>query len=541
MYKNKLFRVMILVLVFLISTSIVSQCFSQESITITTYYPAPYGVYKELRLYPNDSPTGCDDAADEGKMYYDDSDRQLRVCMDDGFGSYGWQVSGGFWTQSGNNLYSNDTNWNVGIGTATPNAKLQVNGAISRQGTSVSDATQVNLGVTSTTQNVYSTVSGGYRNTASRSFATVSGGYRNTASGNSCATVSGGFTNTASRSCATVSGGSQNTASNHFATVSGGSQNTASGQNSFAAGRRAKATGWGSFVWADFLNADYNSNGNNTFNIRASGGIYHGGGKIHDIAEFMDVLKEENIKEGEIVSLVSGDKLGKSVKAYDENLIGVITGEKTCTLHLGNTSSTSKDTERLPVSLVGKAYVKVNKQNGPVELGDAITSSSQAGIGMKASKSGKIIGYAMKECDFKDKETDEILVFVNVGYYVSESDFEKLKKVEKFENKFNLLNERIKEVIGIFIFKNEQRTLKIYITELCKSNSKGKAKNFFKTEGFSNRPIPIRSAKFNRCSIILFHIFLPFCPLSRVLHDMVTDDLTQKMQLKKRITYNSLY
>lgn len=131
MPKYRLSWPVILALVFLVSTSIIFQCFSQESITLNTYYPSPYGVYKELRLYPNNSPTGCNNALDEGKMYYDDSEHQLEVCMDDGFGVYEWQVSG-LWTQQGGDLYPNDVNWKVGIATTSPSAKLDVNSDIIR-------------------------------------------------------------------------------------------------------------------------------------------------------------------------------------------------------------------------------------------------------------------------------------------------------------------------------------------------------------------------------------------------------------------------
>ncbi|MCK4810227.1 MAG: hypothetical protein KAS99_04745 [Candidatus Omnitrophica bacterium] len=482
MPKYRLSWPVILALVFLVSTSIISQCFSQESITLTTYYPSPYGVYKELRLYPNDSPTGCGDAADEGKMYYDDSEHQLKVCIDDGFGIYGWQVSGGLWTQSGNNLYPNDTNWKVGIGTTTPgNAKLQVNGAISRQGSTVTSPTQVNLGVNSTTQGMYTTVSGGGSwNRATANKATVSGGQRNKSTDLSC-TIGGGEQNTASKPAATVGGGIANTASGHNSVVSGGSGNVASHTNStvcgglfntaagdysvvcggnsntvapgrsysWAGGRNAKVNHVGSFVWADSQNPDFTSGGFRSFNLRAQGGIYFSGAAgansltYHDVAEYMDTLKEDGINEGELVSIVDNGIFGRSKKLYDENLIGVVSGGKTCSFHMGNRESSSEDIERLPITLIGPVYVKVCQESGSIKIGAPITSSSFPGTGMRAGKSGKIIGYAMEECDFKDKKTDEILVFVNVGYYVSESDFEKLKKVEEFENKFNLLNERI--------------------------------------------------------------------------------------------------
>lgn len=65
-------------------------CFAQEeSVTITTYYPSPYGVYKEMRLHPNTSPSTCD-ATNEGAMYYDDSSNEPLVCEEITTSTYAW-------------------------------------------------------------------------------------------------------------------------------------------------------------------------------------------------------------------------------------------------------------------------------------------------------------------------------------------------------------------------------------------------------------------------------------------------------------------
>ena len=128
-------------------------------------------------------------------------------------------------------------------------------------------------GGSSNTAGVYATVGGGGSNTASGPSATVGGGSGNTASYLS-ATVGGGWINTASGGSATVGGGWINTASGGAATVPGGYSNTASGEYSFAAGRRAKATHNGSFVWGDATDADIASTADNQFKARASGGVY---------------------------------------------------------------------------------------------------------------------------------------------------------------------------------------------------------------------------------------------------------------------------
>jgi hypothetical protein len=117
----------------------------------------------------------------------------------------------------------------------------------------------------------YATVSGGWNNAAGSS-ATVGGGVGNVASG-AISTVGGGDHNTASGADATVGGGWDNTASGNYATVPGGHNNTAAGDHSFAAGYRALANHYGSFVWADAINADFSSTANNQFNARATGGF----------------------------------------------------------------------------------------------------------------------------------------------------------------------------------------------------------------------------------------------------------------------------
>jgi hypothetical protein len=132
----------------------------------------------------------------------------------------------------------------------------------------------------------FATVGGGDNNTASREYAVVSGGWNNVASGEKAvigggdnnnasrenATVGGGDGNTASWQNATVGGGESNTASGQSATVPGGEDNIASGRYSFAAGRHAQATHEGSFVWADANGSNFESEMDNRFHIRASGG-----------------------------------------------------------------------------------------------------------------------------------------------------------------------------------------------------------------------------------------------------------------------------
>jgi hypothetical protein len=100
---------------------------SQETITITTYYPAPYGVYRHLRLSPTDSAPNCD-SNNRGTMYYADTEDTLKICttLDGAYNLYSLREVAGYWTQSGSNLYPNDLTWNVGIGTDSPDYDLEI-------------------------------------------------------------------------------------------------------------------------------------------------------------------------------------------------------------------------------------------------------------------------------------------------------------------------------------------------------------------------------------------------------------------------------
>jgi hypothetical protein len=120
------------------------------------------------------------------------------------------------------------------------------------------------------------TIAGGYYNTlaSGAGYSAIGGGQFNT---NSSAegTIGGGQINLASGQYqSTVGGGYENTASGSYATVPGGFQNVAGGVSSLAAGAHAQAANDGAFVWADdSTSAPFASTNNNSFNIRAAGGV----------------------------------------------------------------------------------------------------------------------------------------------------------------------------------------------------------------------------------------------------------------------------
>lgn len=129
-------------------------------------------------------------------------------------------------------------------------------------------------------------IGGGTVNQASGSKAVITGGYFNAASGMS-AVVAGGENNAANGGHSAVVGGLLNRAEGGMSVVLGGTQNDAIADGSLAAGFRAKASYFGSFMWADRTNLDFKVQSNefsgpgtgwtdatNTFNARATGGVW---------------------------------------------------------------------------------------------------------------------------------------------------------------------------------------------------------------------------------------------------------------------------
>jgi len=112
--------------------------FAADEITITTYYPSPYGSYRELQLYPQSSPTACGSAT-EGTMYYHSAAKEVRVCNGSSYTTI--SGGGGFWSAVGTNNIVNTNSGNVGIGDTTPEEKLDIDGRVHISSTTAPSST----------------------------------------------------------------------------------------------------------------------------------------------------------------------------------------------------------------------------------------------------------------------------------------------------------------------------------------------------------------------------------------------------------------
>ena len=109
-------------------------------------------------------------------------------------------------------------------------------------------------------------------NQVSANVSTIGGGFLNTVQATS-STIAGGYNNTiqSTSSGSSIGGGEANVIQNIYGTIPGGYGNAVTGPYSFAAGKNATASGFGSFVWSDG-NAATTSTGDHQFVVRCTGG-----------------------------------------------------------------------------------------------------------------------------------------------------------------------------------------------------------------------------------------------------------------------------
>jgi len=127
-------------------------------------------------------------------------------------------------------------------------------------------------------------------------------------------------------------------------------------------------------------------------------------------------VKEKDVKDGSLISS-SGTGTILSKTPYDGQILGVVARDAGVII-----SSDNAGPDAVPVISNGLVYVLVSSQQGEIKAGDVITSSTIPGVGVKANKSGYVLGYAME--DYSDKDTSKvgkIVINLNLHYFNSRS------------------------------------------------------------------------------------------------------------------------
>ncbi len=139
---------------------------------------------------------------------------------------------------------------------------------------------------------------------------------------------------------------------------------------------------------------------------------------------------DASLEAGDLVAVdkeaSSSAYIAKSKATYQNDLIGIV-----------STSPGFKLSQE-KVALAGRVPVKVSTENGPIEIGDYLTSSSTPGVAMKATRPGQVVGKALES--FSGEGVGKILAFVNVSYADPGNFFASLS----LDNEGNLIIPKIK-------------------------------------------------------------------------------------------------
>lgn len=126
-----------------------------------------------------------------------------------------------------------------------------------------------------------------------------------------------------------------------------------------------------------------------------------------DLAEWY--VSSEDLEPGDVVSVDPNDDVvvEKSNTNYDQQVMGIVSTDPGIILG-------SEEQHTFPIALAGRVPVKVSTENGVIQRGDYLTSSSTPGVAMKALKPGPVIGKALEE--YSGEEVGKIITFVNISY-----------------------------------------------------------------------------------------------------------------------------
>jgi hypothetical protein len=122
-------------------------------------------------------------------------------------------------------------------------------------------------------------------------------------------------------------------------------------------------------------------------------------------------LNQSNVKVGSIViATTSGHKLSST--EYDASIFGVVTNSAAIALEESSGSA-------YLVTSSGSTLVRVTAKNGAIKKSDWITTSKIPGVGMKALRSGYVLGSALGEFNPKNKDQEGLILVSLAPRYVA--------------------------------------------------------------------------------------------------------------------------
>jgi hypothetical protein len=123
------------------------------------------------------------------------------------------------------------------------------------------------------------------------------------------------------------------------------------------------------------------------------------------------------LSAGDVVALDAATFKGvkKSERGYQNTVLGVVSTEPGVLLSdIKENGAVTNLVHPKPVALSGRVPVKVSTENGVIQKGDFLTSSTTPGVAMKATRAGQMIGKALE--NYSGQGEGRILVYVSTTY-----------------------------------------------------------------------------------------------------------------------------
>lgn len=124
-------------------------------------------------------------------------------------------------------------------------------------------------------------------------------------------------------------------------------------------------------------------------------------------------LDDKDSQDGTIISF-NNKQYVSSRFAYDQDVVGVITANPAVVFKVEGLGKN-------PLLSDGNVYVRISAKNGAIARGDEIAASDIPGVGMKATRSGFVIGTALEDYNPSDPNKEGLIsVALNMHYLLRE-------------------------------------------------------------------------------------------------------------------------
>jgi F0F1-type ATP synthase membrane subunit c/vacuolar-type H+-ATPase subunit K len=135
------------------------------------------------------------------------------------------------------------------------------------------------------------------------------------------------------------------------------------------------------------------------------------------VAKVVEV-KEKDIKDGSIISTAEKGLILSNL-SYDSQVVGVVARDAAILLN-----NSREGASGVPIISTGQVYMLVSSKDGVIKKGDLLTTSTMPGVGVKAIRSGYVLGTALEDyTDPNPKKVDKIVVDMNLHYFNSKPTF----------------------------------------------------------------------------------------------------------------------